>query len=94
MFFEIKIYPNKPETREEINMIIFALLIINWLSKANNVINIDIVNPIPPKIPILKSVFQFTSSGNRQSLKFTANFENRNIPNGFPKINPKIIPML
>lgn len=64
--------PRLPANNEDIKMISFALFIINSLSKANNVIKIDIVKPIPPKSPTPNIDFQFNSEGNLQNPKVTA----------------------
>ena len=55
---------------------------------------IDIVNPIPPKNPTPMIVLQFKSEGSLQIPKETAASEKTKIPNGFPTINPKAIPIL
>lgn len=64
--------PMTPATNEESKITSFALLIITASSNASKVINIDMVNPIPPKNPTAKMDFQFNSAGNLQSLRVTA----------------------
>ena len=60
--------------------------------KANIETNMDIVNPIPPKIPTPKTRLKFTAVGNSHKPNFTANHVNKVIPTGFPITNPKKIP--
>ena len=67
------------------------LLIIILSSKASNVINIDIVKPIPPKKPAPIIIFQFKSLGNLARPNLIVKKDIKTIPNGLPKIKPKMI---
>ena len=60
-----------PANKEAIMMYNLALLIITVSVNANNVMNIDIVNPMPPKIPAPKICFQFKSEGSCAAFIFT-----------------------
>ena len=62
--------------------------------KANSVIKIDMVNPIPPNMPTPKMCFHSKSLGLVDIFKATAKNANKKIPTGFPNINPKKIPKL
>jgi hypothetical protein len=75
-------------------MDIFALMIFSGSWKAKSEIKIDIVKPMPPKNPIPNICFQETSTGNLENLVLTANQIKRQIPIGFPTINPARIPVL
>ena len=86
--------PKTPATNEESKIINLALLITASLSKANKVIKIDIVNPIPPKKPTPKTDFQFISLGNLHKPIYTVIKVIKNIPRGFPIIRPNAIPKL
>ena len=57
-------------------------------------INIDMVNPIPPRQAPPANCGHETPSGMFARPLFTANHENRVIPTGFPNTSPIIIPML
>jgi len=75
IFFELRllfsqINPIAPERNDAINIINLELLIIWLSSKANNVIKIDIVNPIPPRKPDPNNWFQLISLGNLVSFSF------------------------
>lgn len=72
----------------------FALSCTIASEKANCVINIDIVNPIPANIPTPISPFQLRPIGRRTNFILTLIHVNNKIPIGFPKDNPKIIPKL
>jgi len=87
--------PNVPDKKEAIKMAIFEKIITSSPSflKANRVIKIDIVNPIPPNIPAPNMFFHFKSLGNLLMPKLTARKENSKIPSGFPTTRPKIIPI-
>jgi len=61
--------------------------------KAKSVMKMDIVKPIPPSIPAPNMFFHFRSLGNLQIPKLTARNEKSQIPNGFPKTRPKMIPI-
>ena len=81
--------------KEEDNKITnLALLIKVGSLKANNVINMDIVKPMPPKKPAPIMDFQLRSSGSLHIPKETAAKLNRKIPKGLPTIKPKAMPML
>jgi len=84
--------PIIPDNKDATRIINLALFITVTLSKANNVMKIDIVNPIPAKKPTPIIFFQFKSSGNCVILNFTIKKVNNTMPNGFPITNPKIIP--
>ena len=86
--------PIMPATNELNKIINLALLIIVALSNASSVMKMDMVNPIPPKIPTLKMFFQFRSAGSLQSLIFVAIKVRRQMPKGFPIINPTAMPIL
>ena len=58
--------PNIPATKDESNIMNFALLMMVWSSKASKVMKIDIVNPMPPKNPTPTTDFQVRSSGSLQ----------------------------
>lgn len=75
-------------------MVIFESFCSSKSSKANNVIKIDMVKPMPPKNPTPIIDFQFKSSGSLQIPKLTAKKLIRTIPIGFPITNPKEIPKL
>ena len=75
-------------------MAIFEFTISDSLSNAKSVIKMDIVNPIPPNIPAPKMFFQCNPFGKMQIPKVTPKYERNPIPNGFPIINPRIIPIL
>ena len=79
---------------EAIRMVIFELFCNSKSSKANNVMNMDMVNPMPPKKPTPIIDFQFKSCGSLQTPKVTAKKLNRTIPMGLPIISPKEIPKL
>lgn len=87
--------PNVPDKKEAIKMAIFEKVIISSPSflKASRVMNIDIVKPIPPSIPAPKIFLHLRSFGNLQIPKVTAKYEKNQIPKGFPKTKPKIIPI-
>ena len=53
-------------------MVIFELFCSSKSSKANNVMNMDMVNPMPPKKPTPTIDFQFKSLGSLQIPKVTA----------------------
>ena len=57
-------------------------------------INIDIVNPIPPSIPAPTILLHFKSRGNEHIPKLTAANENNQIPKGLPTTRPNIIPIV
>ena len=63
--------PIIPAISEEIRITNLALLIIASSSKANKVIKIDIVKPIPAKKPTPIIDFQFRSTGNLHRPKAT-----------------------
>jgi hypothetical protein len=71
VFFK-KRKPTKPAINEESKIMNFALLIIVWSSKASKVMNIDIVNPIPPKNPTPTTAFQVKSLGSLHNPAETA----------------------
>lgn len=77
---------------DETRIINFELLIIVSLSNASNVINIDIVKPMPANRPTPNIDFQLRSFGSLQTPKVTANDEIKKIPKGFPTISPSDIP--
>ena len=79
---------------EAMRMVIFELFCSSKSSKANNVMNMDMVNPMPPKNPIPIIDFQFKSCGSLQIPHVTAKKLNRTIPRGLPIINPKEMPKL
>ena len=54
----------------------------------------DMVNPIPPKIPAPSIFFHFNSFGKAQSPAPTPINEKSHIPTGFPMTRPAIIPTL
>lgn len=83
-----------PANNEEMRITNLALSIIVGDSKASSVIKIDIVNPIPAKNPTPIMLFQFNSIGFLQKPRNTAMNVNKKIPNGFPIINPELIPKL
>ena len=86
--------PKTPAINEESRIINLALFITVSFSKANKVIKIDIVKPIPPKKPTPNTDFQLISLGNLQIPILTAIKVNKNIPIGFPIIRPSAIPKL
>ena len=53
--------------------------------------NIDIVNPMPPKHPTPKMAFQRNPFGSLQRPNFTAKKAKIKIPKGFPIISPSAI---
>ncbi len=86
--------PKVPATKEDSKIISLALLIVVSLSKASNVMKMDIVNPIPPKSPTPKIAFQFKSFGSLQNPNFTAKNEKTKIPIGLPTMSPRAMPKL
>ena len=56
--------PVAPAKSELSKMLIFALWMMSGLLKANNVMKIDIVNPMPPRKPAPTICCQATSVGN------------------------------
>ena len=85
--------PTIPDSNEATRIINLALLIIAALSKANKLIKIDMVNPIPPKKPAPNNFFILKSLGNFANPISIARYENTIIPKGLPIIRPKIIPI-
>lgn len=71
-----------------------AWLIMVVSLKANKVMNMDIVKPIPPKKPAPMMDFQLRSAGSLQIPKETAAKLNKKIPRGLPTIKPRDMPML
>lgn len=71
----------------------FALLITSVSVKAKSVTKIDIVKPIPPKIPAPKIDGQVNPSVSFAHFNFTAKNENKYIPKGLPIASPKTIPV-
>ena len=86
--------PNTPEITEPIRIAIFDELTNATSSKANNVMNIDMVKPIPAKNPTPKILLHYMSEGNFASFSFTPMYDMIIIPNGFPITSPAIIPKL
>ncbi len=86
--------PKIPAVKEARRITNFELLIIFWSSNANNVINIDIVNPIPPNKPTPKIDLQFRFFGSLQIPNVTAKKVTMKMPNGLPTTNPIEIPKL
>ena len=66
------IKPIIPATKEETKIIILELSMCSPSEKARRVMNIDMVNPIPPKNPTPIMAFQLMSSGRLQTFNFTA----------------------
>lgn len=59
----------------------------------NREIKIAIVKPTPANEPTPIICFQLAPVGSCAILSLMANLDIRNIPNGFPKQSPKIIPI-
>ncbi len=79
---------------EAIKMAILEFTISESVSNAKSVMKMDIVKPIPPNIPAPKMFLHCNPFGKMQIPKVTPKYERNHIPNGFPSINPSIIPML
>ena len=86
--------PTVPAAREPSKMLIFELWTISGLPKANNVMKMDMVNPIPPRKPAPMICLHDTSPGNWDKPSLTAKTLNRAIPSGLPKNKPAKMPML
>jgi len=89
-----RIKPMVPATNELIKTAIFEVLITEGISNARIPINIDIVNPIPPRNPTPVILFQLRSEGNVQSPMLVPIIEKSRIPRGFPITSPAMIPRL
>jgi len=86
--------PTVPAIIEPSKILIFELWIISGLPKANNVMKMDMVNPMPPRKPAPMICLQNKSPGNWDKPNFTAKTLNKTMPSGLPKNNPAIIPKL
>src|SRR5690606_8586364 len=85
--------PTRPETNDPIMIENFASDIIRCSPEKDRIaIKIDMVKPIPPKIPTPKICFHCALEGILQTPSFTEIQENNVIPIGLPTNNPRIIP--
>ena len=87
-------YPVIPEIREASRTANLELTITDASSKARRVMKIDIVKPIPARIPAPAICLKFRSEGKFPSPDFIAMKLKIRIPAGFPKDNPAMIPRL
>ena len=87
-------YPASPDRREAKMIAILELAIIASPVNANNVIKMDMVNPIPAIHPIHKRCCFFISSGSTHQPNKMPSKEKQNIPIGFPRHKPRMIPKL
>ena len=73
-----------------------SLELVIWVvsEKARSVMNIDMVNPIPPKKLTPNKDFQLRSSGSELIFDLTERKLNSQIPKGFPIIKPRAIPIV
>ena len=85
-------YPMIPAQKDDIKIMNFELLIISEWLNARSVMNIDIVNPIPPRIATENNMLHEIFCGNVQILIFTARNANKKMPTGLPISRPKNIP--
>lgn len=71
----------------------FALLMATVSVNAKSVTKIDMVKPMPPKIPTPKTEGHVNPSVSWANLDLTAIYENSVIPNGFPSTSPNTMPI-
>jgi len=88
------ISPVMPEMVEPNNTAIFELSIKCESLKAKIEMNIDIVKPMPAKIPIENRCFNFKSAGSKHQPSVMPIHENKKMPSGLPMISPSITPKL
>ena len=69
-----------------------AFIVSPFPTNARLAMKIDIVNPIPPRIPAPTICPQFKSDGKRHRPIATARKHNNVTPNGLPKIKPAMLP--
>lgn len=87
-------YPIIPAKRDEMRMANLESLIRVLSVKARMVTKIDIVNPIPPKIPTPNSLLQLVPGGLSANFSLMESQVKMKIPTGFPATSPNIIPKL
>ncbi len=89
-----KTYPKTTDAVEAGKIAVFERPINIGSLKAGKVIKMDIVNPIPPKIPAPNRCFQCTEPSLDAQPSRALNQEKRKIPAGFPRARPANIPTL
>src|SRR5258708_7729066 len=86
--------PATPESKDPTSTAIFEPSIKYRSLKASNVMNIDMVNPMPANIPKAKMFFIFNVCGSKHQPRVSPIQENRKMPSGLPSVNPRITPRL
>ena len=83
-----------PAVREDIRMANLEWSITSGSLKASMVTKMDMVKPIPPKIPTPNNWLQVVPFGFSASFKRIDNQLKKKSPSGFPKTSPRMIPRL
>ena len=94
-FFDVKNIakePNIAANKLDPKIATFPMSIIAGSEKAKLSIKIDIVKPIPPKIPMAANCIQEDPSGKTANFNLTTNRLNKKIPKGLPTTSPTKIP--